>query len=652
MPSQILHVYRYNPGIITCMKRGWAQWTLLLAVLLLAFGLRFHKLGTQSFWNDEGNSARLSERSIALIIEGTASDIHPPLYYLVLRGWRELVGETEFGLRSFSAFVGVGTVAVTLALAKEVNAKRQSQKGAKKKRRLRILVVGVVTAVSAPLIYYSQETRMYALLAFEAALSTWLLLHLLRSRCPLTVDHWLLTILYALAITAGLYTHYFFPAVILGHALYAILQVITPPPPQTRLLIPWLLATFAAGLLYLPWLPIFLNQVGGRSSETVGLLPFLWQAGGWLVGGETLPAGETAVPLLAALVLAGLGMIYGRFRTLFPLIMLTTPLAFMVASGATQPQYFKFLGVAVPFLALLVAGGWIPESGDWKKSTQFLVSSLFLFLLLWGNGRALHNLYANPTYARADYRSMAARIVAENHPNAAVVLNAPNQWEVFTYYFPDVARVYPLPRGAPDAARIASELEEIAAQYDRIYAIFWGEAQRDPQRLVERWLDEHAFKATDEWVGDVRFVTYAVPDEAAPEMETTTAVPFGPHITLNGYTLGSTRLQPGDIIQITLFWETAVPLQQRYKVFLHLVGAEGRPLAQRDSEPGGGLNLTTIWQPGTVVVDNHGILVPPGTPPGTYTLLLGLYDMADPTARLPLPDGRDALPVALIEIGD
>ncbi|MEJ2749013.1 MAG: hypothetical protein P8183_14080, partial [Anaerolineae bacterium] len=88
----------------------------LLAILLLATGLRFYRLDAQSFWNDEGNSARLSERSIPKLIEGTASDIHPPLYYLILRGWRELVGDSEFGLRSFSAFAGVLTVAVTIAL--------------------------------------------------------------------------------------------------------------------------------------------------------------------------------------------------------------------------------------------------------------------------------------------------------------------------------------------------------------------------------------------------------------------------------------------------------------------------------------------------------------------------------------------------------
>ncbi|MCB0182533.1 MAG: hypothetical protein KDI62_30200, partial [Anaerolineae bacterium] len=82
------------------------RWLLVL-ILLLAFGLRVHNLEVQSFWNDEGNSARLSERSIPLIIEGTASDIHPPLYYLLLNQWRKLAGDSEFGLRSLSLFAGL-----------------------------------------------------------------------------------------------------------------------------------------------------------------------------------------------------------------------------------------------------------------------------------------------------------------------------------------------------------------------------------------------------------------------------------------------------------------------------------------------------------------------------------------------------------------
>ena len=91
---------------------------LALLILLLATAVRFHALGRQSFWNDEGNTARLSERSVRLILEGTASDIHPPLYYLILSGWQKLVGTSEFALRSFSAFAGVLTVLFTIQLGR------------------------------------------------------------------------------------------------------------------------------------------------------------------------------------------------------------------------------------------------------------------------------------------------------------------------------------------------------------------------------------------------------------------------------------------------------------------------------------------------------------------------------------------------------
>ena len=67
-------------------------WPAAVFVLLLATLLRFHLLGAQSPLERQGNSARLSERSIPAIVQGTASDVHPPLLYLALRGWRELLG--------------------------------------------------------------------------------------------------------------------------------------------------------------------------------------------------------------------------------------------------------------------------------------------------------------------------------------------------------------------------------------------------------------------------------------------------------------------------------------------------------------------------------------------------------------------------------
>lgn len=619
----------------------------LLLILLLATGLRFHRLAAQSFWNDEGNSARLSERSPRLIVEGTAGDIHPPLYYLLLRGWRALAGDSEFGLRALSAYAGILLIPLTSAVAHALFPRRP---------RLPWLA-GLLAALSPPLIYYSQEARMYELLACAGIGSTWLLLHLDR-RWPRRRRDAARAIPYILSLAAGLYTHYFFPIILPLHAVWLLARR------GWRRLWTWGLMAAAALLLYLPWVPIFLRQLGTRPRSDVTVGQFTATAGRWLAFGPTVAAPDVRLLLLAVvgLLLGGLlSMPAQRQKKAAGLTMtlggVILPVAFIMVTGASRPAFYKFLVLAAPFFALWLAlgidVGWsLWPRADWSRGVSRALVLVFVGMCAWGVGGALLHLYGDPAYARADYRGMAAQIGRGGEENAGIILDAPNQWEVFTYYYKGPAPVYPIPRGAPDAAAIDAELSQIAARHTRLYALFWGEAERDPQRLVERWLDSHAFKATDEWVGDVRFVVYAVPTAAATHIETPTNLLFGPQIRLEGYTLAGDTPAPGDIVQVTLFWQALTPVEKRYKVFLHLVGPDGL-IAQRDSEPGGGLALTTTWVPGETVVDNLGLLVPPATPPGDYTLLLGLYDLTDPTARLPLTyNGQptDALPLPTIHV--
>jgi mannosyltransferase len=409
-------------------------------------------------------------------------------------------------------------------------------------------------------------------------------------------------------------------------------------------------------LLYAPWLPIFLDQFSSDAISRPPLWEFVTAVSHWLTFGATIELGAGFLWLVAGFLIVGL--LHGRSQLILPIFGVLLPLGMMFATGTTGAEFYKFLVVAVPFWLIWLTAGLKPAAtavAEAGKRGWWLV--IGLLVLSWGMGQSLQNMYSDPAYARADYRGMAARITAEAHPNAGIILNAPNQWEAFTYYFPDEGNVYPLPAGRsrPNPDDIDAALSEIAARYDRIYVLFWGEAQRDPERLVERWLDANAFKATDSWVGDVRFVTYAVPSAPAIEMATAVNLPFGDAITLKGYTLGETTRQPGDIVEVTLFWQTAVPLEQRYKVFLHLLDSDGNLVSQRDSEPGGGLALTTTWQPGQVVSDNHGLLIPSDLPPGQYQLTLGLYELENVNNRLPITtkDGiMDAYFLSLITISD
>jgi uncharacterized membrane protein len=646
----------------------------MAAVLLLAAVLRFQLLDAQSFWNDEGNSARLSERSLSLIIEGTASDVHPPLYYLLLRGWRELAGETEFTLRALSAFLGIGLVAVAYSLGRQLIG--PTGRGA-------ALIGAFLVAVNPALIYYSQEARMYELLAFLALLSTLLLARFLQDRSR----RFALAAGYVIVAAAGLYTHYFFPAVLLAQNLVYGLWLYDKRESGRAALWrearAWLLMMLATLLIYLPWLPIFFRQAGDRAGSRPDPVSFLHESVAWLAAGPTLPVEASTLTLLAygLLIVDGVFLGYQVKRrglsypaTLLPLALI--PLLMMWLVGATQPAYFKFMLVSIPPLCLLAGAGWwwgwfgqidhSPPSmtstpgADMGQRVRRPILIVLSLLILWGSFQSLRNMYGDPAYARADYRAMANQIASEAHPNAAVVLNAANQWEVFTYYHevdpPTTnAPVFPIPRGYPDPAVIDDELSEIIADHDQIYALFWGEAERDPQRLVERWLDSHAFKARDEWVGDVRFVTYAVAREPAQEMAVTTDLNWGETVQLQGYTLSPSETAAGDIVQLTLFWRADEQLDTRYKVFLHLVDDQGQIIAQRDSEPGGSLALTTTWQPGETIVDNHGLLVPLSVPDGQYTLLMGLYELGSPSDRLAVDTAGgavDAFSLGTITVGD
>src|SRR5512141_1083507 len=140
---------------------------LLLLILILATALRWYRIDGQSFWNDEGNSARIAERSLQLITEAAAGDIHPPLYYYLLHFWRDVFGSSEIALRSLSALLGVLLVGLTFLIGHKVFSAGVG------------LLAAFVAAINPFQIYYSQEARMYMLLAVIGAAATFLLLGLL-----------------------------------------------------------------------------------------------------------------------------------------------------------------------------------------------------------------------------------------------------------------------------------------------------------------------------------------------------------------------------------------------------------------------------------------------------------------------------------------
>lgn len=631
-----------------------SPFTISLCILFLAFAVRFHLLGAQSFWNDEGNSYVQATRSFAEIAAHAARDIHPPGYYWLLAVWRAITGETEFALRALSAFASVLTVAFTYSLG----------------RRLFSPIAGLVAALFVTLntfsIYYAQEARMYALMALWSVAAMWALVGFFT---PYPLSHkgregqvqWALAL--ALFNAAGLWTQYAYPFVMLAQAVVFLgwafsklrasgkLRLNSSPfvgrsagtfPLEVR---GFVLANLLTIALYLPWLPTAWTQLTTwpNTGDSTLFSAALGQIVGWMTLGMTYNANDASW-VAVALLLIVFGLRVRRvqsspaWRLLLPLMWVVLPIVFFLILGLFREANLKFLLPSQIGVALLMGRGvWVLWTLTPHASSLFVqlaprfaaVAGLIgLTVALWSG---LYPLYHE--YRRDDYRAIAARITADSRPGDAIILNAPNQEEVFRYYYRGETPIFPLPAGlGGDDSVTQAAVRQIIAEYNRVFVLFWGEAERDPNRMVEGTLDSEAYEVSGEWYGNVRLVHYATPAEMTIEHES--GARFGDHITLERYALSSDTVQPGDALQLRLEWRTDAALTTRYKVFVQLLDENGMLAAQRDSEPGGGLALTTTWQPGETVIDQHALIIPSYLSSVHYTLIIGLYHENNPLERL------------------
>lgn len=125
----------------------------------------------------------------------------------------------------------------------------------------------------------------------------------------------------------------------------------------------------------------------------------------------------------------------------------------------------------------------------------------------------------------------------------------------------------------------------------------------------------------------------------------------GRAITLLGAELPAASAAPGDTLTFTLYWQADGPTLRPYTVFNHLLDERGELAAQQDNWPVQGQWPPTCWQPGEIVSDRYQIEVPPDMPPGTYTLVTGLYDARD-NRRLPTAAGREFVILGEVTIGE
>ncbi len=635
--------------------RGADQWLrllsagLILAILLLATALRFQRLGEQSLWYDEGVAYAHSLRTLPELIEILPRNVHVPAYFTLLGWWQDVTGSSEFALRALSALCSILSVAWTYALG----------------RRLYHPLAGLSAAALLTLnsfnIYYAQEARMYAMLTAVAGASMWLFVGWLRNQATRGKRRVPRKRMVALGLVnaLGIYSHYAYALIVLTQVALAAFWLcftylsqrpaerLSPPIWQRllRLLMPYLLTM----VLFLPWLPIALSQLGHKLSFTE-LQPasqVQYQTLGYIAIGSAIEANVGLVTVAAGLfLLFGLKPSTSRKRDWWsdclPAAWALLSLAGYLVVGLADSFLRFLLPTQLAFALWAGRGVWLLwrsriGRGLWllrqipRAAAAMALTVCFIALL-----RGLEDLSHHPDFRRDDMRGLARRMESDLQPGDAVIVSALGLKELLGYYYQAGAPVFGLPTVADDDITKAQVLEIIAA-HNRLHVIFYGADQQDPNLVIETTLNNHAFEISDRWVDDLRYARYETMSTLGELMAAGQAL--GDSIVLQAYALGADVVSAGDALTVQLVWSTRAALSQRYKVFLQLLDAQGRLAAQRDSEPAGGSAMTNTWPVAEAIVDNHALQIPSDLPAGDYSLIAGLYDIKDPMARLPVAGG-------------
>ena len=478
---------------------------MILAVLTgAALSLRLWRIGFQSLWRDEADAIAFATQPLGdLLRMFLTPGENGPLYFLALRPWLALFGESEAALRSFSALAGAALVPLLFWLGARLFGKR----------------AGWIAAALAPVapyaVWYSQEGKMYALVALLAAGSfacLWLGLEQGSRRAWAG---------YVILTTLSPFVHYL-----------------------TALLIPTFALVFLVGLRR--WRPHATGYLASLALIALPYLPFAaWQLRVWLSGFRT---GHPFVPFPRALA----SVLFGFSEGVRPLdtfwAMVPFLLCLLAAWGSIQPRRHREHGEtslsfsvppwfvsatsctiwwAAPFFLLFAISLRSPLFVE-----RYLITTLPAFLLLLAAGLdnllrrarwlgiltaaailvvSLRGVWVQATQPiKPDMRAAAGYVCTRLSPGDAVVFLIPHVEPVFARYCSAAytAVAAPYTNDGQDEAAVRAKLDAALQDRNSVWLVESEAHLWDERGLLRAALEAGWTQSQDSDFNMVRVVGY------------------------------------------------------------------------------------------------------------------------------------------------
>ena len=217
--------------------RPWATALVLVAVTAVGAAVRLDALGQSLFGDELSTYWIVTTRDLGdtLAFISDRIEITPPLYFVAAWVAAQIDPSTEL-VRTPSLLAGVAAIPLVYVLGRRTTGRSAG------------LVAAALTALAPFMIFYSTEARAYQLMAVLVVLSTLALL----TAVERGGTRW--WVAYAACASLAAYAHY-----TSAFALAIQLAWVVSAHPAARR--PALLATAAAVVAYLPWVPSLLDDL-------------------------------------------------------------------------------------------------------------------------------------------------------------------------------------------------------------------------------------------------------------------------------------------------------------------------------------------------------------------------------------------------------
>ncbi len=452
---------------------------MILIILIISLVLRLIELN-QSLWLDEAINI-VNAKSLPFlefVTKYPIGDFHPPGYFTILWIWIRLFGFSEIAVRIPSVLFGVATVWIVYLLGKELVNRKAG------------LVAAILLSVAPLHVYYSQEARMYVLVALAVSLSWYFLIQII-SKKKFAIWGYVASML--LILSSDYIAYFILPAQLIfilweKHEFFKkiiMLQVIS--------LLPLIL-----------WLPIFNQQLETGKAAAMILPNWAQVVGGGTMKNVVLLFVKTIVgrisfdnKLMYGLAVVLPGTVYGflflrtvrkltwQIKLLLCWIVLPIVLALLISIFIPVFSYFRMLFL-LPAVYLLTAKGLdnLPKK-YFNMVLAFLIISSLFFLGIF---------YISPQFQREDWRNAVATVERKAGSNGVILFEDNNIPAPFTYYSKNTAQVIAAFSKVPAATQ--SDIKDLSG-IRRIFLFEYLIDINDSKRLLQKSLESSGFKKVD-----------------------------------------------------------------------------------------------------------------------------------------------------------